>query len=73
MRQKRRETFISIRTEGNLLPVDFLQRISEGDRDIEGLSLGSYHLEKNERLNEVINRAGGKLLGFDEIIDLTWL
>jgi hypothetical protein len=63
MRQRRRENFTSIRTEGNLLPIDFLQHISEGDRDIDGLSLGSYHLGKNERLNEVINRAWTRCQG----------
>ncbi|NVM21361.1 MAG: hypothetical protein HWN68_06235 [Desulfobacterales bacterium] len=56
MRQKHRETFTTIKTEGALLPVEILQRIAEGDRDLDGLSPESYHLSKNERLNEAINR-----------------
>lgn len=63
MRRTHRETFSTINTEGNLLPVDFLQRIVEGDRELDGLSPESYHLAKNERLNEVINRAWNRCEG----------
>ncbi|MBW2311351.1 MAG: hypothetical protein JRF35_09800 [Deltaproteobacteria bacterium] len=57
MRRRHRETFTTIKTEGNLLPVDLLQRIAEGDGGLDGLTPDSYHLTKNERLNEAINRA----------------
>lgn len=52
-----RENFVTVRTEGALLPVEILQRIVDGDPDLEGLTPEDYHLSKNERLNEVINRA----------------
>jgi hypothetical protein len=57
MRRRHRETFTTIKTEGNLLPIDLLQRISEGGGGLKGLSPEDYHLAKNERLNEIINRA----------------
>ena len=63
MRQKHRETFITIKTEGALLPVEILQRIAEGDRDLDGLFPESYHLSKNEKLNEAINRAWNRCEG----------
>lgn len=63
MRQSHRETFTTIKTEGALLPVEILQRIAEGDRDLEGLSPESYHLSKNEKLNEAINRAWNRCEG----------
>jgi len=57
MRQRHRDTFTTIKTEGNLLPIDLLHRIAEGDSGLKGLTPDSYHLTKNERLNEIINRA----------------
>ena len=57
MPRKLRDIFSTIKTEGNLLPIDLLQRIVGGDNDFEGLSPDAYHLTKNERLNEAINRA----------------
>lgn len=63
MRQKHRETFTTIKTEGNLLPVDLLQRIAEGDSNLKGLTPDTYHVAKNERLNEVINRAWNRFEG----------
>ena len=63
MRRSHRETFTTIRTEGALLPVEILQRIAEGDRHLEGLSPESYHLSKNEKLNEAINRAWNRCEG----------
>ena len=32
MRRRHRETFTTIKTEGNLLPVELLQRIAEGEK-----------------------------------------
>ena len=57
MRHRNRDTFTTIKTEGNLLPIDLLHRIAEGDSGLKGLTPDSYHLTKNERLNEIINRA----------------
>lgn len=57
MGRRHRDTFTTIKTEGNLLPIDLLHRIAEGDSGLKGLTPDSYHLTKNEKLNEVINRA----------------
>ncbi|MFH1951292.1 MAG: N-6 DNA methylase [Pseudomonadota bacterium] len=57
MRTRKRDIFTTIRTEGNLLPMDLLQRVAEGDRNLDGLTPETYHIGKAERLNEVINRA----------------
>jgi hypothetical protein len=66
MRQKHRDTFTTIKTEGNLLPIDLLHRIAEGDNGLKGLTPDSYHLTKSERLNEVINRAWNRCEGVSE-------
>ena len=58
-----RNLFTTTRTEGALLPADFLQHAAEGDREIEGLSPESYHLVPGEKLNEAINRSWNRLLG----------
>jgi len=63
MPRKLRDIFSTIKTEGNLLPIDLLQRIVGGDNDLEGLSPDAYHLTKNERLNEIINRAWSRCEG----------
>jgi hypothetical protein len=57
-----RSSFLTIRAEGALLPVDLLQRIVENDRDLGGLTPESYHLS-GEKLNEAINRSWNRLLG----------
>jgi hypothetical protein len=63
MRTAGRNLFTTIRTEGALLPADFLRQVAEGDSEIEGLSLESYHLVPGEKLNEAINRSWNRLLG----------
>jgi hypothetical protein len=63
MRTAARNIFTTIRTEGALLPADFLQHVAEGNREIEGLSPDSYHLVPGEKLNEAINRTWNRLLG----------
>ena len=63
MRTAARNIFTTIRTEGALLPADFLQHVAEGNREIEGLSPDSYHLVPGEKLNEAINRSWNRLLG----------
>ena len=62
MRTAARNIFTTIRTEGALLPADFLQHVAEGNREIEGLSPDSYHLVPGEKLNEAINRSWNRLL-----------
>ena len=63
MARTRRDVFATVRTEGGLLPPELLQSIVEGNGRIEGLSPASYHLAKNEKLNEVISRAWTRCSG----------
>ena len=63
MQTHNRSTFTTIHTEGSLLPVDLLQRISENNKDLEALSPESYHLAPGEKINEAINRSWNRLNG----------
>jgi hypothetical protein len=60
MQIKHRETFITVKTEGAILPADLLQRIIDRDRDLPGLNPESYHLS-GEQINEAINRSWSRL------------
>ncbi len=60
----RREFFSTIRSEGALLPPDFLKRLAEGDRNIAGTDPESYHLPPREKLSEAITRSWNRLLGY---------
>lgn len=51
------KTFNTITTKGSLFPVDFLERLSLGDRSVEGLTTEGYHLHDGEKLNEAISRS----------------
>jgi len=63
MRARTRNPFLTVRTEGSILPIDVLTRVIERDKDLEGLAPESYHLAKNERINEVATRAWNRLQG----------
>ncbi|MCX7791465.1 MAG: SAM-dependent methyltransferase, partial [Chloroflexaceae bacterium] len=63
MTTRSRATFLTIRSEGAILPSDLLRRIVDGDRDLDGLTPAAYHLVEGERINEAINRAWSRLLG----------
>jgi hypothetical protein len=63
MQTRNRNTFTTIHTEGALLPVDLLQRISRNDKNLEGLTPESYHLAPGEKLTETINRSWNRLYG----------
>ncbi|MFO7684281.1 MAG: hypothetical protein R6X34_29980, partial [Chloroflexota bacterium] len=52
--------FITVKTEGGILPAELLQRIADGQ--LSGLNPADYHLGSGERLNEAINRAWLQLL-----------
>jgi len=56
-----RSNFITVKTEGGILPADLLQRIADGE--VDGLNSTDYHLAASERLNEAINRSWNRLLG----------
>jgi hypothetical protein len=60
---RRRELFTTLHTEGAILPADLLQRISEDDPALPGLSPDSYHLAPGERLNELITHSWNRLVG----------
>src|SRR5947209_17300796 len=62
MQRRQQAIFISVRSEGGLLPIDLLQRIAQGDSSIAGLTADAYHLQ-GEKLNEDINRAWNRLVG----------
>ena len=63
MRARTRNPFLTVRTEGSILPADVLARIAALDKDLDGLTPESYHLAKNERINEVATRAWNRLQG----------
>ena len=50
-------TFTTIRTEGSLLPADFLQRLMLPKPDIDGLRPEDYHLVGRERIDDAVSRA----------------
>lgn len=56
-----RSNFVTVKTEGGILPADLLQRIAGGA--VDGLNPTDYHLAAGERLNEAINRSWNRLLG----------
>jgi hypothetical protein len=62
MAARTRDIFTTIHTEGAVLPPDLLQRIADGDGNLDGLRPEDYH-RSGEKLNEVINRAWNVLLG----------
>lgn len=63
MRTSKKDRFITIRSEGGLLPLDFLERVALLDQEISGLTPADYHLVEHEKINEAINRAWDRLLG----------
>jgi hypothetical protein len=63
MPRSRGEPFTTIRSEGALLPPDFLRQIAEGRDKIPGLTPEAYHLAGTERLNEAASRSWNRLLG----------
>jgi SOS-response transcriptional repressor LexA len=58
---RRNEIFISVKTEGAVLPADLLKKISEGSRDLEGLEPEAYHLPDNERISTAVSRSWTRL------------
>src|SRR6266853_3913001 len=58
-----RDLFLTVRSEGVILPPDLLQRVVGADAELGGLSPDEYHLSKGEKLNEAISRSWNRLLG----------
>jgi hypothetical protein len=63
MGAKGQDLFLTVRSEGAILPPDLLQRIVAGDRELSGLTADDYHLPKGEKFNEATSRAWNRLLG----------
>jgi hypothetical protein len=63
MASKSQDLFLTIRSEGAILPPDLLQRIVAGDHELDGLKADDYHLPKGEKINEATSRAWNRLLG----------
>ena len=62
MKIANRNIFSTIKTEGGLIPSDLLEKLSVSDKSLEGLSLESYHLNPNERINEAVSRSWNRLI-----------
>ncbi len=63
MRTRQQSSFLTVTSEGALLPIDILQKIALFDSGINGLDGESYNLGEM-RLNEAINDSWSKLLRF---------
>src|SRR5215210_7301033 len=63
MQVRRKNLFITIRTEGSILPADLLQRIEQADRELKGLTPEDYHLPGSEKIKEAISRSWARMLG----------
>jgi Eco57I restriction-modification methylase len=71
MATRSRDLFLTIKTEGAILPTDLLQRIVEADPELGGLGPDAYHLAKGEKLTEATSRSWNRLLGIWSIFQKT--
>ena len=63
VQSRRRIPFVTVLTEGSILPAELLQRVVDRDSGLDGLTPESYHLAEGEKLNEAINNAWNRLIG----------
>ncbi|MDZ7721633.1 MAG: N-6 DNA methylase [candidate division KSB1 bacterium] len=63
MQTRAKDVFTTIHVEGAILPPDLLQRISQGDNELDGLTPQSFHLLENEKITEAISRSWNRMLG----------
>jgi len=63
MARSRRDVFTTVRSEGALLPADFLKQVAKGRRDVPGLTPEAYHLASNEKLDEAASQPWNRQLG----------
>lgn len=61
--------FVTVRSEGGLLPSDLLQKLAIGSGDLGGLKPENYHLAANERINEAVARSWTRLLAVWQAFD----
>ncbi len=57
MATRTQSVFQTVKTEGALLSADLLKHIADGDKEMEGLSPESYHLDPTDKISEATNRA----------------
>jgi len=62
MSRLHKNLFTTVKTEGSILPADLLQRVADNDPSVPGLKPEDYHLDKNEKINEGINRSWNCLI-----------
>ncbi|MDP9437803.1 MAG: type II DNA modification enzyme, partial [Actinomycetota bacterium] len=62
MRGRGLDRFTTVRVEGQILPPDLLNRVSENDTDLGGLRREDYHLS-GETISEATSRSWSRLLG----------
>src|SRR6266699_3355805 len=60
--RRQQAVFTTVRSEGSILPVDLLQRIAQGDPNLNGLTPEAYNLLKTEKIYEAINHSWNRLL-----------
>jgi hypothetical protein len=63
MKARKESTFIAARSEGGLIPSDYLEKIFRESSDVKGITNEDYHLEKSEKIREQVNRAWNRLTG----------
>jgi hypothetical protein len=61
MARTSRNLFTTVKSEGGLLPPDFLRRLVEGAKGIDGLTPESFHLSAGEKPNEAASRSWNRL------------
>ncbi len=55
MQTRQKELFTAVRSEGALLPIEFIRRIDAFDKDVVGLTPVSYHLIEGETIQQRIS------------------
>ena len=55
------DSFITVTTQGGLLPQDLLERVANRDRSLKGTSASSYDLARGEKLGEAMSRSWNRL------------
>ena len=58
---RRSQDFLTIRSEGGLLPPDLLRRVLDPRAKLDGTQPKDYGLPRSERLNEVITQSWNRL------------
>lgn len=57
MKRIANNTFTTVTTQGGMFPPEFLQRICDLDKTVQGLTAVDYHLPEHRRIQEKANSA----------------